>query len=263
MAVNKQHWRRSFWKLPPWLCPRCQVGSLALDDDSQKITEPKWSSEAHSHEAWDPDWIVERFSCLLVCQNRDCGEVVAVGGRTHHEEDHDWEQQAMHWSRTFAPQVVAPAPPIFPVPKECPEDVTKELKRAFGLYWSDPASSANRLRVAVEVLLNDQKVNKTVINRRRKRETPNLHARIELFKAKDSEAADYLLAIKWLGNAGSHFGVADIDDDDLLGGFELIEHVIERLYVKREARLKQIAKGLNQRKGKPAQRRRRPFSDLF
>ena len=61
----------------------------------------------------------------------------------------------------------------------------------------------------------------------------------------------------WLGNAGSHFGVADIDDDDLLGGFELIEHVIERLYVKREARLKQIAKGLNKRKGKPVPRRRR------
>jgi hypothetical protein len=118
-----------------------------LDDDSLKITEPKWSSEAHSHEAWDPDWIVERFACLLVCQNRECGEVVAVGGRTHHEEDHDWEEQTMHWSRTFAPQVMTPAPPIFPVPEECPEDVGKELRKAFGLYWSDPASSAIRILV--------------------------------------------------------------------------------------------------------------------
>lgn len=256
MAVNKDHWRRLFWKIPSWLCPRCQVASLALDDTSLKIAEPKWSSDAHGHEAWDPDWIDERFACLLICQNRECGEVVALAGKTSHEEDHDWEQQTMHWTRTFIPQVAVPAPPIFPVPKECPEEVGEELKKAFGLYWSDPASSANRLRVSVEVLLNDQKVAKTVVNKKGKRETLNLHARIEKFKAKDAEAANYLLAIKWLGNAGSHAGLDSLDDGDLLGGFELIEHVIERLYVRREARLKQIAKGLNQRKGRPVRRRR-------
>lgn len=94
------------------------------------------------------------------------------------------------------------------------------------------------------------------MNKRGKRETLSLHARIEKFKTKDAEAANYLLAIKWLGNAGSHSGLDNVDDDDLLGGFELIEHVIERLYVRQEARLKQIAKGLNHRKGKPVRRRR-------
>lgn len=257
MSVNKSQWRRLFRELPSWLCPRCQVGSLALDDDSLKISEPKWSSDGHSHDAWEPDWILERFACLLICQNRDCGEVVALGGKTSHEEDHDWEQQTMHWSRAFVPQAFTPAPPIFPIPLECPDEVSAELKKAFGLYWSDPASSANRLRVAVEVMLNDQRVAKTVVNKKGKREALTLHARIERFKAKDAEAAHYLLAIKWLGNAGSHSGLDAVDDDDLLGAFELIENVIERLYVRREARLKQIARGLNQRKGKPARRRRR------
>lgn len=128
---------------------------MSLDDDSLKIAELRWSNDAHSHEAWDPDWIEERFTCLPICPNRECGEVVALSGRTHHEEDHDWEQQTMHWSRTFGPKVFTPAPPIFPIPEECPEGIRQELKKPFGLYWSDPASSANRLRVAVEVLLND------------------------------------------------------------------------------------------------------------
>lgn len=256
MPINKDHWRRTFWKIPSWLCPRCQAGSLNLDDDSLKISEPKWSSDAHSHEAWDPDWITERFTCLLTCSNRDCGEVVALSGRTYHEEDHDWEQQTMHWSRTFGPRALTPAPPIFAIPQECPEAIGNELRTAFGLYWSDAPSSANRLRVAVEILLNDQKIPKTVVNKKSKRESLSLHARIEKFRAKDAASAEYLLAIKWLGNAGSHSGLDSIEDEDLLGGFELIEHLIERIYVRREARLNKIAKGLNKRKGKAVRRRR-------
>jgi hypothetical protein len=206
-------------------------------------------------DGWEPEYLDERFSCLVVCQNRDCGQVVAIGGSTEHVEDHDWDLQQMNWSRVFKPEAVTPGPPIFLIPEQCPNAVIAELRKAFGLYWSDPGSCANRLRVAVEALLTDQKIAKTVLNKKGKRDRLTLHARIEKFKATQVEAANYLLAIKWLGNAGSHSSLDEIDDDDLLGGFELIEHVIERLYVKREKRLKQIAGNLNRRKGKPARRR--------
>lgn len=254
VSVNKIHWLRKFSKFPSWLCPRCQTGSLAIDDSSLKIVEPSWSSDGRSHDAWEPEWIDERFCCLLACQNRQCGEIVAVGGSAEHSEDHNWDLQEMNWSRIFLPQTMIPGPPIFPIPEQCPEGVALVLRKAFPLYWSDPASCANRLRVAVETLLTHQGVARTTLNKRRKREQLSLHSRIEKFKIKNREAASYLLAIKWLGNAGSHASLNEIDDEDLIGGFELIEHVIDIIYVMREKRLNKIARSINQRKGKPIRR---------
>jgi hypothetical protein len=154
---------------------------------------------------------------------------------------------------------LTPAPPIFAIPEQSPSGVSGELKRAFSLFWIDPGSCANRLRVAVEALLTHQKVARTEINSRGRRGPLSLHSRIERFKAKDPDAANYLLAIKWLGNVGSHSGMDEVGDDDLLGAFELIEHVVERLYVKRENRLKKIAKGINMRKGRSLRSRELPF----
>ena len=132
-----------------------------------------------------------------------------------------------------------------------------ELTKAFGLYWSDRGSSANRLRAATETLLSERRVPRFTINRNRKRVRISLHDRIEIFKARDADSAEYLLAIKWLGNTGSHYGLDEFSDDDLLDGFELFEHVVERVYRRPEHRLKKIAKGINVRKGRPAKPRRR------
>jgi hypothetical protein len=44
-------------------------------------------------------------------------------------------------------------------------------------------------------------------------------------------------------------------DDELLNGFELLEHVVDCIYVKREEHLKRIAKGINSRKGRSAKKR--------
>jgi len=255
MGVNRKHWRPPFSKLPSWLCPECQSGTLALNGDSLKCEETGPSREAHDHEAWDPDWTVERFSGLLTCQNSSCGEIVAIGGKISYVEDHDWEQQQHHWAQVFHPTFISPAPPIFALPDKCPEAVVDELSRAFALFWFDTGSCANRMRTAAEALLTDRRVPSTTINRMGSRARLSLHARIERFKQTAPDSADYLLAIKWLGNAGSHANLDELSRDDLLNGFELFEHVVERIYVKREEHLKKIAKGINSRKGKPVKKR--------
>lgn len=161
----------------------------------------------------------------------------------------------MSWERVYKPTGLYPAPCIFPLAEQCPEEIAVELRKAFSLFWGDSAACANRLRVAVEQLLNDQRIVKTVINTNNKRVGLTLHARIDKFKKVDPQAANYLKAIKWLGNAGSHAGLDAVDDVDLLNGFELIEHVIERIYLKRDKRLQQIASDLSKRKGKPKRKK--------
>jgi hypothetical protein len=65
----------------------------------------------------------------------------------------------------------------------------------------------------------------------------------------------YLIAITWLGNAGSRVNLDQLGGDELLNGFDLFEHVVERIYVQREEHLKRIAKGINPRKGRSAKKR--------
>lgn len=46
------------------------------------MKEERRDSRDHSHEAWEPEWIQYVYSCLLVCSNDQCKEVVASSGST-------------------------------------------------------------------------------------------------------------------------------------------------------------------------------------
>ena len=250
MALKRQLWKPPFRMFPSWPCPTCEIGTVALMDGTLTITETGLSKEAHDHEAWEPTWIDERFTAMLVCNNVNCRESVAVCGRTRHVEDHDFERQEQNWARLFEPTFFNEAPPVFPIPENCPGQIKQELKRAFSLMWSDIGSSANRLRSAIEALLNERKVQKTTVNSSGTRVRLTLHRRIVLFQSKNADAALPLEAVKWLGNVGSHASLDALTIDDLLDAFELFEHAIERVYVRREEHLKKLASVIRKQKGK-------------
>lgn len=150
----------------------------------------------------------------------------------------------------FVPRFFVEAPPIFSIPDQCPNVVIRELGQAFALVWADVGSSGNRLRSAVEALLDDQKVPRRKLNKTKRKMRPlNLHERINEFRKKQPEAADLLEAVKWLGNAGSHASLMKLSWDDLLDGFELFEHVIDLIYVGRAEKMKRRAKKINKQKG--------------
>jgi len=251
MPVNRNLWRRRFSSFPSWDCPRCKQATLRLLKDSAQKSEAGWSKAARGHEAWEPEWKEERFICFLACQNSECEEVVAICGDVFLEEDHNSDLQQHQWSERYVPWAVHPPLPIFRIPDDCPTEVAEELEKAFAFYWKDPAASANRLRVAVETMLTEQRIARTTVNKKRKRVSLDLHSRIDRFKKVKPESADYLLAIKWLGNIGSHGSIEGLDDESLLNGFEFFEQAIEHVYVGRDARLRKTAKGISARKGKP------------
>jgi hypothetical protein len=194
-----------------------------------------------------------------------CGELVSVCGSTSVTMIFVESYEGPYGGRTseyvtlYLPKFFDPAPPLFTIPEECPTEVSTELKRSFSLYWSDVGSAANRLRSAAEALLNDRKVMKMRTTKKKKRIRLTLDERIEVFKLREPEAADHLLAIKWLGNAGSHKSLIEPSIEDIFDGYDLFEDVLEQLYVKRAEKLKRRAKGINKRKGPvgPARRRRR------
>lgn len=68
-----------------------------------------------------------------------------------------------------------------------------------------------------------------------------LHKRIERFKIKNPEQAESLMAIKWIGNSGSHTN-RSLTKDDILDSFEILEHVTTKLYETDTKRITQLTK---------------------
>ena len=66
----------------------------------------------------------------------------------------------------------------------------------------------------------------------------SLHSRIQIFGKQNPELQPFLIAAKWIGNAGSHVG--EIDKNGLLDGYELLYHCIDELYEKSE-RMKNLS----------------------
>lgn len=247
--MDRELWKKplSTTHVPGWPCPRCRQTSLRVLKDTLRHSESADSKREHQHEGWDPCWITYRFSAILQCSRKECGESLGVCGDGYVEQEYDWPEHASSYTETFAPRLIYPAPPMIRIPHKCPESVRKELDSAFALYWSDPSAAANRIRCSVEALLTAQRI----VQRQRTKQASlrrlTLHDRIELFHKRRPELADALQAIRWLGNSGSHRG--GMSKDDVLDGLEIIEYVLNELYESRSRRVAAIAKQINRRRG--------------
>ncbi|WP_373331448.1 DUF4145 domain-containing protein [Salmonirosea aquatica] len=98
----------------------------------------------------------------------------------------------------------------------------------------------------MEILLTQEKVKRSVIKNKKRRRL-NLHDRIVEYQKKNSQIAEYLLAIKWIGNTGSHVGT--LSQTDILDAYELLDFSLRKLYDNNEQTLNKMIKEINKRKG--------------
>src|SRR5690606_11802036 len=131
-------------------------------------------------------------------------------------------------------------PNIIDLPKTSPKEITTELEAAFGLYWSNPAACAVRIRVALESLMNHLGVPKRTKAKHGRFNSLTLHSRIDNFASKDATIGPQLMALKWLGNTGSHDST--VSKSDLLDAFEILEYVLGELLDKRSEYVAALAK---------------------
>lgn len=263
MPVQRDIWKRRFIALPSFPCPSCSVGVLKLNKEKVFSEETAFSKSAHHHEAWEPEWIEKRFSGMLECANPTCRDSITFCGsietrlNAFHDPHDGWTETVDEY---YVPNYFEPPLQFFPIPDECPEEIHAELEKAFALFWLDVGASANRLRVAVESLLNEQRVQKKAQirtgSRRGKYQALSLHQRIEKLENEKQEAATQLMALKWLGNAGSHATLQRLKSDDLLDAFEHFEYALDLIYVRRGTALEKRAKAIIRKKG-PLKKRRR------
>ena len=234
--------------LPDWICPTCGTGLLQLKADSFFLDEKRFSRD-HNHEAWDPEWIEYVYSCLLYCSNDKCKEVVANSGVGSVDwsmgQDENGEYQEV-LEDYFKPKHFQPALKLIQIPADCPESVKTLIQDSFCLFFQSPSAAANCIRASVEQLLTELKI-KRFNTTNGKRRIISLHRRIALLPTQFSEIRDMIIAIKWLGNAGSH-SQDSLTMDDVLDAYELLEHVLSEIYAQKAKKMKALAKKINKKK---------------
>jgi hypothetical protein len=213
------------------------------------------SANLREHEAWEPEWIDGRFACLLECV---CGETVAALGTQSVEGQYSEapEDPTIDYGDEFKVLLFQPPLPLIRVPENTPPTVRDEVISSFRLFWLDSEGCGNRIRSTVERLLTWAGVKRSTIGFKRRRVPLSLHSRIELFGKREPQVAEQLMAIKWVGNAGSH--VDPITRNDLLDGYEMLEYVFEELFTERTKKMVRIAREINRAK-KPRSASRRAY----
>lgn len=244
--------KRALWtgtlterRCPPWPCPACSKGTLALVPKSLTYKETVASKRAQHDEGWTPEEVTYAFTAWVKCNHQPCSQEAVVSGVGGAELSHYLDSEGepdVDITDYFAPRFCFPMPDIFEIPKKCPREIKRELCAAFALFWSDPAATANRVRVALERLMDHLSIP------RRRRETNgrfsdlSLHQRIDLFEKDNPAIGGQIMALKWLGNTGSHEG--QVTRNDILDAFEILEHVLGELIEQRTAKVAALAKQL-------------------
>jgi|SRR6185436_11211364 len=256
MRFDRKLWLADYYDVfPAWPCPNCKQTALERDISKEwLIYETADSAEAHADENWDPSWITERAAGALVCKH--CKEPVIMSAVVGYEEDVDKDLGDRILVQGFKPLYFEPPLEMIDVPSETADDVRLALTRAFSLYWSDPSSSGNCTRTALELMLDQQGIARGRNDSKRgERVRRSLHERLEMFAKRRPELKETLMAVKWLGNAGTHDVLTHAD---VLDAFELLDHTLDEVYRQRSKRILRTAKAINRAKGPVKKSKRKP-----
>lgn len=236
------------YNMPEWNCPICQKGLLKIVKDKFQFEETVESVNFHKLSYWEYEFTSYVFNGLLFCSN--CSDHISFLGKGSvnllTNQDNDGNCCDYEWVDVFYPVAFYPPLHLFKISNECPEIIKEEIISSFSLYWNDLPSCANKIRSALELIMNEQKVKKERVGNG-KVYTISLHNRIEEFKIANPVVAEYLLAIKWIGNVGSHLG--DLKRQDLIDAYQLLEYSLNKLYDDNERKLNNLSSEIIRNKG--------------
>lgn len=235
-----------------WGCPTCDPGILEYKDENFNYEEDsdyhKYSSEP-SYQV--PNDINYRYTLLLRCTNPSCKEsVVSVGMYlTERIQEYDAYEEIIdvenHW---FSPKYFHPPLHIFQIPESTPTEIKKTIIESFSLYFTNSFAATNQIRLALEILMTELGVERTYQNTKGEDKYYSLEKRIKKLDEQYSNIKDKCLAMKWLGNAGTH-GDNNMTLDDVLDGYDLLSFVLNTLYITQSNHIDDITTRLNENKG--------------
>jgi hypothetical protein len=183
-----------------------------------------------------------RFTAHLKCDFAGCGETATLAGNYLRSWVSDGTDEGLTETSYQALSII-PSPLPFRVAPRVPRAIQEVIAEVGTLFWSDHEAAANRVREVIEAILTDLGV--PTLHPSGK--SMNLHLRIDSFRKMDgkwAEQADIVEAVKWIGNEGTH---DTLTRDDVLDAFDMLETVVEDIYVRTRVELLEKVRATNAR----------------
>lgn len=143
-----------YWPTVP--CPTCEVGNLRLKGEVRLV----WASHLNTAPEFPPLPEFEyagRFTAALQCDDAGCWEGAVVAGSASVDEQYERATESRY--QTFLQvHFIEPALRLFHIPSATPDAIGKAVESASAVMWVSLSSAANRLRYAVEEVLDDKGV---------------------------------------------------------------------------------------------------------
>lgn len=242
--MNRKVWDKKEFEgksFSKFICPRCFEGTLIAKEKISKITKNGLDLEKHGY----PYGIENYFSGFLECNNSNCGDIVSVSGILQTDIQHGYQLPDGEWREVrlnnYIPKFFIPNLRMFNLNDDnIPKTIKNQIDSSFSLYFIDETACANKIRTSIELILDDLKAPKKKKDKFNKLvPLKTLNARIENYKKNKPQLCILLLALKIVGNEGSH--ATKIKNEDLLDAYEILEEVIDKLYIKKRYRIMKIA----------------------
>lgn len=230
---------------PSFPCSVCGVGVIELSPDptgktngSLHLVEAAESKRDREHPRWEPTWIWGKFHAVLTCTRRACAEIAIATGEYSVKDrvTPPAEPFIDRWTKAdlyedfLLLRYLDPPVRLLAVPEGTPDRTKQYVEEAAALIWVSPDAAANTLRRAVEALLDALGVPSTESSGK----PISPHRRIKRLAATNQEVADVLLAVKWVGNDGSHvpkdLAAAPLDAAVCIEAAEHLEYALNLLY---------------------------------
>jgi hypothetical protein len=189
---------------------------------------------ARNHSAFEPEWVAGTFSVLGECENPECGQKMhgtgdyTVAYAKKSVSDEPWQDPQPEYSEYYQLSHLYPAPRLIQPPKSAPGEVQEGLLRAARVLLADAGLAGTALRASVERFLTSEGISAVDSSGRFR----NAHVRIQEWGATDvgrKSVANLFLAIKWLGNAGTHED-SDLTILEVLEGADVLDEAFHRVY---------------------------------
>lgn len=233
----------------PWPRPHCRTcgeGYVSWDEPVTARTEQ--SMKDMDEPGWEPEWVTGTFHVIGHCDYSECKQTVIGVGKFRVDDatpDFGSEDQGIPYAMFYKVEYFNPPLPLLSLPEAVPQDVRNAIDRAAPIIFVDPSSAATVLRASIELFLTGWGIPVYDLKNRR----INLHKRIELWKTatENHQVGEQLLAVKWIGNFGSHEGER-LSVRVVVDGLEFMEAAFNELLVAPE--LKERVRAVNEAKGR-------------
>lgn len=213
--------------LPEWHCPSCLKASLELVPDTLNI-QPTAATQRDSGE----DWFVTEmesyvFTLMLQCRRQTCMEFVAVSGKGSGKIEPD-DNDNLAYFLSLKPKVFVPPLPVFTVPEGCPYEIAEGLREISNLLPVSGTAAINAMRSVLEDMLDTLGVPRERSREGKKPYPLTLHNRIEDYPEQTGKHQAALMALKWVGNSGSHG--SRIRNSHIQMTCEVLDDLVLRIY---------------------------------